>query len=174
METENRPKTDGNVHMGHNLRRLRQMKGLTLEKMENLVEMSQKSIVEIEKTKKLDDEMLEKFAQALEVSVETIKEMKEETSPIVMENHDNTYNNDTHNEPQDNASGNIHITEGITENSDTHFEHSPESPSMLTIAKAFSLMLKQEREENASLKNRIEALENKLKEEEDKNKEEEK
>lgn len=67
-----------NVHQGHNLKRVRESKGLSQHDLESLVHLSQQTISRYEDKKVIDDEMLQRFSKALEVPVEIIKEMEED------------------------------------------------------------------------------------------------
>ena len=65
-------------------------KGLKVEDLEKALQLSQKQVEELMEMKKIDDEMLDKLAKALDVSVETIKEMRAEEASVNIEN--NTFN----------------------------------------------------------------------------------
>ena len=67
---------DSSIHHGRNLVRLMNRKGLKVEDLEKALQLSQKQVEELMEMKKIDDEMLDKLAKALDVSVETIKEMR--------------------------------------------------------------------------------------------------
>lgn len=77
METGNLQ--TGNVHHGHNIRRIRSDKGIKQEALADMVSLSQQSVSRYEAAKVIDDEMLERFAKALDVSADTIKTMEEAT-----------------------------------------------------------------------------------------------
>ena len=73
-ETLDRP----NVHQGHNVKRLRESKGISQQGLEPLVNLSQQTISRYEDKKVIDEEMLQRFAKALEVPVEILKNMEED------------------------------------------------------------------------------------------------
>ena len=68
METEELQNL--NVHHGHNIRRTRIEKGIKQDAMSELVHLSQPAISRYERTKTIDDEILQRFARALNVPVE--------------------------------------------------------------------------------------------------------
>lgn len=78
MKTEADTLEKPNVHQGHNLKRVRESKGLSQHDLESLVHLSQQTISRYEDKKVIDDEMLQRFSKALEVPVEIIKEMEED------------------------------------------------------------------------------------------------
>lgn len=84
METDNL--LESKAHHGHALKRIRYRKGIKQAAMADMVEMSQQHISRIEAMPIIEDEILEKFAKALNVPVEIIKEMKEDMPSIVIEN----------------------------------------------------------------------------------------
>ena len=73
-ETLDRP----NVHQGHNVKRLRESKGISQQGLEPLVNLSQQTISRYEDKRVIDEEMLQRFAKALEVPVEILKNMEED------------------------------------------------------------------------------------------------
>lgn len=84
METDNL--LESKAHHGHALKRIRYRKGIKQAAMADMVEMSQQHISRIEAMPIIEDEILEKFAKALNVPVEIIKGMKEDMPSIVIEN----------------------------------------------------------------------------------------
>ncbi|WP_165042566.1 helix-turn-helix domain-containing protein [Dysgonomonas sp. ZJ709] len=76
MKTENL--SIKRVHHGHNIRDIRRGKGIKQESMADMVHLSQQTVSRYESAQVIDDEMLERFAKALDVSVEEIKTMEEE------------------------------------------------------------------------------------------------
>lgn len=65
METEEL--TIGRVHHGRNIRRTRIEKDMNQEGLSELVHLSQPAVSKYEKMKVIDDEMLQRFARALNV-----------------------------------------------------------------------------------------------------------
>lgn len=83
--------TTGRVHHGHNIRRTRIEKEIKQDALSQLVHLSQPAVSKYEKTKVIDDEMLRRFARALDVPFEYLKTLEEDAQTIVFEN--NTVNN---------------------------------------------------------------------------------
>lgn len=82
--------TDGlGVHHGRNIRNARIKRNLKQEALADLVHMTQQNVSRYEATKVIDDKTLEKFAKALDVSVEDLKTIQEPV-PLMIENN-NTY-----------------------------------------------------------------------------------
>ena len=57
---------DSSIHHGRNLARLMNKKGLKVEDLEKALQLSQKQVEELMEMKKIDDEMLDKLAKALD------------------------------------------------------------------------------------------------------------
>lgn len=156
MDTKNISYEGGYVHHGHKLRDLRKQQNLEIADLAKKVKISQEDIEKLEESRLIDDETLQKMAEALDVSVETIKSLKEERTPLIVQNNTYTQNNENNtnsNIEEDNVNGG-----NITKNKTL--------PSILEIAEAFSLMLKMERERSDKLEQRIKELEKELKEKE--------
>lgn len=66
-------------HIGHKIKRLREIKGIKQETLATEVGVSRGSIYKIEQSENVDEETLEKIATALNVTVEAIKNFNEET-----------------------------------------------------------------------------------------------
>jgi len=89
METVQR--RDKWTHHGHNIKRIRQTLNWKQEVLAQALELSQQTISTYEQKRHIDDEMLEKFAVALNVPVDVIKELEEDPVSIMIEN--NTFEN---------------------------------------------------------------------------------
>lgn len=89
METEEFYKET--AHHGHNLKRERMRRGIKQEAMASLAGVSQSTISKYESTETLDDDLLERFAKALEIPVEKLKNAQYESPTFVIEN--NTFEN---------------------------------------------------------------------------------
>lgn len=96
MEAEELQAT-GRVHHGHNIRRTRIEKNIKQDALCSLVHLSQSAISKYEKMQVIDDEMLQRFANALNVPVGELKTLEEEAPMIVIENNTNTNNIETNN-----------------------------------------------------------------------------
>lgn len=138
---------DSSIHHGRNLVRLMNRKGLKVENLEKALQLSQTQVQELMEMKKIDDEMLDKLAKALDVSVETIKNMKEEEPSVIFEN--NTFNINNDNGTNSNIVGQTN-----------HNKY--DNVSFTQIIDAYRLMLKQEREEVHKLQKRVDELEKQI------------
>lgn len=65
------------VHLGRNVRRLREIKGIKQESLALTLSISQQKISKLEQSENIDDDTLSKIADALEVSVESIRNFDE-------------------------------------------------------------------------------------------------
>ena len=79
MGTENTG-TSQRVHHGHNIASARRMKGLVQKTLADLLGMSQQRLSQIESTKIVSDEILQKVAEITGVSLEDLKTMEEPMS----------------------------------------------------------------------------------------------
>ncbi|MBS0027089.1 helix-turn-helix domain-containing protein [Chitinophaga hostae] len=67
------------AHMGRRVERIRRLRGFSQTQLgERLGGMSKQAVSKLEQSEKLDDEKIEKIAQALEVTVEGLKKYHEE------------------------------------------------------------------------------------------------
>lgn len=83
MSTATKPK-----HIGRNISRIRELRGMKQEALANAIGVSQQSVSSIEASETVDDDKLAEVAKALGVSVEAIKSFSEEA----MINYFNTFN----------------------------------------------------------------------------------
>lgn len=67
-----------NSHIGHKIRRIRELKGVKQESLAAELGISRQTVSKIEQSDTIDDEMLDKIAQALDVPVERIKGFNED------------------------------------------------------------------------------------------------
>lgn len=81
-----------NVHHGRNIRRIRIEKGIKQGAMADLVHLSQSVVCRYEQSRVIDDEMLRRFAKALDVPVDVLKTMEEDAPTFIFEN----ISNDVH------------------------------------------------------------------------------
>ncbi|WP_106829441.1 helix-turn-helix domain-containing protein [Parabacteroides pacaensis] len=104
-----------NTHHGHAIRRLRHAQGLSQMQLGELVHLVQQRISYYEEKKEIDPEMLDRFAKALKVPVELIKNMEEDSKlSFYIEN--NTQNQENENSPD---SSNIGINNDNSTNNYT-------------------------------------------------------
>ena len=78
MEQAENTQVKRNTHHGHALRRLRQDRRLSQKELGDKVAMVQQTVSHYEDEERISDPILERFAKALEVSVDFIKELEDE------------------------------------------------------------------------------------------------
>ncbi|MDT3403790.1 helix-turn-helix domain-containing protein [Mucilaginibacter terrae] len=91
------------LHIGRKIARIREIKGIKQEALAMELGVSQQTISNIEKSEKLEDEVLEKIAKYLGVTSEAIKNFSDEA----VVNYFNTFNDSSVNHG---AFGNYHCT----------------------------------------------------------------
>lgn len=84
METEVKEKR--NTHHGHAIKRYRHTLGIKQEALAMDMGVSQALVSLYEKKKVIEDDMLEKFAEALKIAPEFIKELEEDPVTVIIEN----------------------------------------------------------------------------------------
>ncbi|MFA7492966.1 MAG: helix-turn-helix domain-containing protein [Proteiniphilum sp.] len=84
METTER--TFKNTHHGHAIKRIRHTLGIKQEVLADMMGTTQARISNSEQKKVLEDEMIDKFAKALNVAPEFIKELEEDPVTVIIEN----------------------------------------------------------------------------------------
>lgn len=67
------------IHLGDNIRRIRELKGIKQETFAEKMGVSQAAISKLESTAKIDDERLKEVAEKLGTSMEAIKRASAET-----------------------------------------------------------------------------------------------
>lgn len=140
------------VHHGHNIKRIRMRQGLKQDAMAELANMSQQTVSRYENMKEIDEEMLQRFAKALKVPVEVLETMEEDASMIVFENIENITNNNN-----DHAVSNVVGKQDYEDSSQNTFN------PIDKITELYERLLKEEKDKNKELEQRIIALELKLK-----------
>ena len=70
--------TTSKKHLGRNISRIREMKGMKQETLAEILGISQQKMSVIENTEELDDAKLNEIAKALEVPANAIKEYSDE------------------------------------------------------------------------------------------------
>lgn len=80
-------------HIGRNISRIREMKGMKQETLAEILGISQQKVSVIENTEELDDAKLNEIAKALEVPTQAIKEYSDERMINIISN--NTFHNDS-------------------------------------------------------------------------------
>lgn len=142
METEELT-TIGRVHHGHNIRRTRVEKNITQDALCELVHLSQPAISKYEKSRVIDDEMLQRFARALKVPFDYLKTLEEDAQTIVFENITNN----------DNAGAHANI--GYVDNDNRTNNFNP----IDKITELYERLLNEKDEKYAALERRLEHLE---------------
>lgn len=136
----------GRVHHGHNIRRIRIEKNIKQDALSELVHLSQPAISKYEKTRTIDDEMLQRFARALNVPFEYLKNLEEDATTVVFENITNNGNAG--------ANANIGFVEEVGEdNRVSNFN------PIDKITELYERLLKEKDEKYAALERRIQHLE---------------
>ncbi len=90
METIDK-KEEKNTHHGHAIKRFRHTLGIKQEALAMEIGTSQATVSMYESKKVIEDEIIEKFAKALGVSPQLIKELEEDPVMVIVEN--NTFEN---------------------------------------------------------------------------------
>ena len=80
-------------HLGRNISRIREMKGMKQETLAEILGISQQKMSVIENTADLDDTKLNDIAKALDVPTQAIKEYSDERMINIISN--NTFQNDS-------------------------------------------------------------------------------
>ena len=89
MSTATKPK-----HIGRNISRIRELRGMKQEALAIAIGVSQQSVSNIEGSETVDEEKLKAIAEVLGVSAEAIKNYSDETVLNII---GNTYRNDSSN-----------------------------------------------------------------------------
>ncbi|MFT3738394.1 MAG: helix-turn-helix transcriptional regulator [Breznakibacter sp.] len=76
----------GNVHLGRNIARIRELKGIKQEALAVQLGVSQQMVSKIEQSENMEDEKLEEIAKVLGVTVKAIKEFSEEALVFHIQN----------------------------------------------------------------------------------------
>ena len=82
-------------HIGRNIARIREMRGMKQETLAELLNVSQQKISLLENSETLEDDKLVPVAQALEISVEALKNFSEDAFFNIISNTFNNTSNDS-------------------------------------------------------------------------------
>lgn len=85
--------TTSKKHLGRNISRIREMKGMKQETLAEILGISQQKMSVIENTEELDDTKLNEIAKALEVPANAIKEYSDERMINIISH--NTFQDDS-------------------------------------------------------------------------------
>ena len=83
---ETKEKTLKNTHHGHAIKRIRHTMGIKQDALAIDMGISQAQISAYEQKKNIDNDMIEKFAKALNVAPGFIKELEEDPVTVIIEN----------------------------------------------------------------------------------------
>lgn len=80
------------IHIGHNIKRLRELKGMKQEEMALELGVSHQAISKMEQSEDVEEEKLVRIATVLGISVETILNFREDAAVNIISNafHDNS------------------------------------------------------------------------------------
>ena len=149
--------TIGRVHHGRNIRRTRIEKDMNQEGLSELVHLSQPAVSKYEKMKVIDDEMLQRFARALNVPFDYLKTLEEDAQTVVFEN--NTVND------SEQYTGGAKISLG-TVKSDTEDSINDSRVNNFNpidkITELYERLLKEKDEKYAALERRLQNIEKSL------------
>lgn len=149
----------GRVHHGRNIRRTRVEKNMNQEGLSELVHLSQPAVSKYEKMRVIDDEMLQRFARALNVPFDYLKTLEEDAQTVVFEN--NTVNNND--QGSGGANINIGTVKSYTEDSDSSSDNRVNNFNPIDkITELYERLLKEKDEKYAALERRLQHIEQSL------------
>lgn len=141
--------TVGRVHHGRNIRRTRIEKDMNQDVLSGLVHLSQPAVSKYEKMRVIDDEMLHRFARALDVPFEYLKSLEEDAQTVVFENITNNGNAG--------ANANIGFVNEVGEDSRVNNFNPIDK-----ITELYERLLKEKDEKYAALEHRLQHIEQSL------------
>ena len=157
METEDL--IIGRVHHGRNIRRTRVEKNMNQEGLSELVHLSQPAVSKYEKMKVIDDEMLQRFARALNVPFDYLKTLEEDAQTVVFEN--NTVNDSE--QYTGGAKISLGTVKSYTEDSDNSTDNRVNNFNPIEkITELYERLLKEKDEKYAALERRLQNIEQSL------------
>ena len=149
----------GRVHHGRNIRRTRIEKNMNQEGLSELVHLSQPAVSKYEKMRVIDDEMLQRFARALNVPFDYLKTLEEDAQTVVFENN-------TVNDSEQNTGGakiNIGTVKSYTEDTDSSNDNRVNNFNPIDkITELYERLLKEKDEKYAALERRLQHIEESL------------
>ena len=75
-----------NVHHGRNIRRLREILNIKQDAIAAELKISQQAMSKLEQKKEIDDDMLERVSNALNIPVDSVKNFNEESAVNIIAN----------------------------------------------------------------------------------------
>ena len=149
----------GRVHHGRNIRRTRVEKNMNQEGLSELVHLSQPAVSKYEKMKVIDDEMLQRFARALNVPFDYLKTLEEDAQTVVFEN--NTVNDSE--QYTGGAKISLGTVKSYTEDSDNSVDNRVNNFNPIEkITELYERLLKEKDEKYAALERRLQNIEQSL------------
>lgn len=146
------------VHQGRNIRRTRLEKNINQDVLSERVHMSQPTVSRYENSKVIETDILERFANALEVPVEYLETLEEDAQTVVFEsNIVNNSNSDQGGQGSANSSI-IAYAENQTDN------RTAIANPLDKISELYERLLKEKDDKYAALEKRIHDLEQRLEE----------
>ncbi|WP_455592850.1 helix-turn-helix domain-containing protein [Bacteroides sp.] len=140
MEAEE--KKAKSVHHGHNIKLARQLKGIKQEELAEKMQMPVASVSKHENTETIDDQMLNKFAKALDIPIEFLKTVEGFSNTVVFEN--NTITNNDH-------ATSVGYAETLNDNKTIN--------PLDKVVELYERLLKEKDEKYATLEKRVQNLE---------------
>jgi len=86
MNTETTPQTSKSVHLGRNVKRLREILGIKQAFLADRLSLSQQTVFRLESQEELDDDILYKISKVLNVPVEAIKNFNDDIAVYIISN----------------------------------------------------------------------------------------
>jgi len=86
MNTKETPQEEKEAHHGSNVKRFREMQSMKQETLAEKLKLSQQQISKLESQEVIKDEMLDKLAKVLHVSVEAFKKCNDEIAVNIISN----------------------------------------------------------------------------------------
>lgn len=83
------------VHQGRNIKRFRDILGVKQEALAAELDMTQQAFSKLEQKEQIDDKILDKIAQALQIPVEALKNMTDEAAVNIVANTFNSHDTST-------------------------------------------------------------------------------
>lgn len=160
MDTENLS-ANSRVHHGHNITRLRWDKNMERSALEKILKMTPQEIIELEETKVVGDDVLQKLADAFGVSIREFKAERETAPTTLFENNTFNYeNSDGNSNDAANVGSTYYISNG--DGKSTTF-HGSQSKTLDQISDLYKTMISMEKEKSELLLRINTELENMLK-----------
>lgn len=136
--------TRSNVNHGQNIKIARAVKGIKQEILAEQMQITQPTISKHENSTVLEDNILNKYAEALGVSVDFLKTWEEKAQTVVFES--NIVNN------QDTAGANTHV--GYTNDNNNMIQNPLDK-----VTELYERLLKEKDEKYSALERRVQNLE---------------